>query len=125
MAAEAVPGGDAATSGSTETLRRVKQVETDLETKLAATRAETERLLAQVRADVELMIRSGQAESEKARDLAVTSARSKLEAEADAILRAGEAEAQKVETTLKVDLTAMRQKLLGVVLAGFSEVRGD
>ena len=125
MASEAVPGSAGAASGSTETLRRVKQVETDLESKLAAAKAESERLLAQVRAEVEQAIRAAQAESEKARDLAVSSARTKLEGEADAIVRAGEAEAKQVETRLTVDLSALRQKLLSAVLAGFTEVSGE
>ena len=123
MASETVPG--AAPTGSTETLRRVKQVETDLESKLAEARAESDRVLAGLRTEAEQAVRAAQADAEKVRDEAVHAARTRLEAEAEAIVKAGETEARSIEAGAKVDLDSLRSKLLKVALSGFTEASED
>lgn len=108
-----------ATSGSAASLERIKEVEGDLDAKLAQVRADSEKRLKQLREVADATIRATLAEAERARERAVTAARAVLEGEAEQIVRDGEAEAGRVATSADADLAPIRETILDRVLAGF------
>ena len=120
MASGSALGTPTGTVGSTDTLRKVKEVELDLESRLESVREESARALATLEEEVRTAIHRAQAEAEKGREETVHSARARIEQEAEAIRREGEAEAHRIETALTIDVRRLKGKLVATVLAGFA-----
>lgn len=117
-------GATDATTSSTASLERIKEVEGDLDAKLAQVRAESEKRLKQLREVADATIRATLAEAERARERAVAAARGVLEGEAEQIVRDGETEAHRIATSADADLAPIRQSILDRVLAGFRGASG-
>ncbi|MCI4335617.1 MAG: hypothetical protein L3K17_00245 [Thermoplasmata archaeon] len=106
--------------GATATLKRVRDTEVDLASRLAAIHAATESALTTLKNDAEKAVRSAAAEAERSREAAITAARHRLEADAAKIESDGRTEAQRIESAQEFDLARLRPPLLKAVLEGFA-----
>lgn len=116
-------GSTDAATGSAASLERIKEVEGDLDAKLAQVRADSEKRIKQLREVADAMLRATLAEAERARERAVAAARSVLEGEAEQIVQDGETEARRIATSADADLAPIQESILDRVLAGFRGAR--
>lgn len=119
MASETAHGAPAGTVGSTDTLRKVKEVELDLDRRLESVRAESARALAALEEEVRTTLRRAHVEAEQGRESAVAAARDAIEKEAEGLKREGAEEAHRIETAVTVDVRRLKGKILDTVLAAF------
>src|SRR5215831_7796387 len=101
-------GGTGAGGGAS--LKRVRDVETDGESRLKALRAEVEATLQRLKAEAATAVHDARAKHAVEREGAIANARALLEADAAAILKAGEDEAKHLEATISLDLKRIRTK---------------
>jgi|GEM_PF-2938223 len=111
--------------GGAGSLRRVKEVEADVESRLAALRTEIEQTLGRLKTEAATAVHEARSRHQVEREVAIANARALLEADAAAILKAGEDEAKHLEAVVALDLKKVKEKLLKTVLAGLDEKSGD
>lgn len=109
---------------SVEALRRLKEIETEWETKLTQARAEAVQRVAKAREAAEAAVAEARAEVDRAREALLTSARATAQAEAERIVTAGRAEADKVAGAARTASASLKAKLLDAVVGDFREAPG-
>jgi vacuolar-type H+-ATPase subunit H len=112
-------GGGATASASIEVLRKLKEIETELDARLVAARAQSAQQLAKAREAADLAVGVARAEADRWREVTLVAARSQAQIDSDKILADGRREAATLEQS---DVTASKsttQKVLDAVLSGF------
>lgn len=109
---------------SVEALRRLKEIETAWDAKLAQARADAAKRVAKAREAAEAAVAEARAEVDKARETLLTSARVTAQAEAERIVATGRAEAEKVAGAARSASASLKAKLLDAVVGDFRESSG-
>jgi vacuolar-type H+-ATPase subunit H len=112
-------GGGATASASIEVLRKLKEIETELDARLVAARAQSAQQIAKAREAADLAVAAARAEADRWREVTLVAARSQAQIDSDKILADGRREAATLEQS---DVTASKsttQKVLDAVLSGF------
>ena len=112
-------------AANVEALRRLKEVETAWETKLATTRSEVAARVALTRDAAEKAIQAARAEMDRLREQRLTEARAAAQTEADKILAEGQRAAAALATTGAKSLKAAQTKILNAVLGEFRDTSSD
>lgn len=106
-------------SAGLETLKRLKEAEVDWETRLRAVVAEGAKALADAKSEAEAAVHAARVETDRAREAALSIARTGAEAEAAKILADGERAAKSILSSGSKDLGSLRDKVLDVVVGEF------
>jgi vacuolar-type H+-ATPase subunit H len=104
---------------SLEPIRRVRAVESEWETKLAAFTAQAKEELERLTREAEAIVASTRAELERKRALAVEKARLDAEAEAATIVAEGKERAAGLRGKGPEELEPLRERILSAVLGEF------
>ncbi|MCI4366662.1 MAG: hypothetical protein L3K08_02800 [Thermoplasmata archaeon] len=116
MSNEAAP---MSSGGSIESLRILKEIETESEARLNKVRAESEAALKRLKDEAEAAVHAARAESNAQREGTLAEARKVAEAEATVILNEGRQAAQRLEVRSTQAVSAKRDGVLGIVLGEF------
>jgi vacuolar-type H+-ATPase subunit H len=116
MSSEAAP---ASSGGSIESLRLLKEVETDAEARVQKVRADAESGLKRLKDEAEAAVHAARADANAHRESALAEARKLAEAEASKILNEGRQAAQRLEVKSTQAVSAKRDGVLGIVLGEF------
>lgn len=104
---------------SIATLKRLREVEADGDSRIAAVKVEDEQHLAVLREAAEADVAKARSESEQLHDAMVAAALREIETEAEKILEAGRDEAARVAYRSGKDLESSRDALLDALLGEF------
>jgi vacuolar-type H+-ATPase subunit H len=120
MASEATDvSGTGIPDSSVETLKRLKQVETESETKLSAAKSESEQAIKALAEETDKILRAAQQDLEKARESRLAAVRTEAEDAAKKLLDDGRVQAEAIGSSRR-NLTAQeKDRLLSIVLGQF------
>jgi len=106
-------------SNSVDELRRLKDVETEWEAKLAAAKTAAQERLVKAREAAEAAVHAARAEVERVREFTLASARAAAQKEAEKAMAQGRQQADAIASDSPKSLGRVQEKLLKAVLRGF------
>jgi vacuolar-type H+-ATPase subunit H len=112
-------------AANVEALRKLKEVETTWETKLAQNRSEVAARVAMARDAAEKAIQAARAEMDRLREARLTEARAAAQVEADKIIAEGRRTADAMAAAGSKGLAALQPKILAAVLGEFRDSGSD
>ncbi|HEV2519875.1 MAG TPA: hypothetical protein VGX00_04550 [Thermoplasmata archaeon] len=112
------------TTGSAETLRKVKEVEADFDRRLAEIRAEGAATVARLGAETDELLRAARTAAEAKREAALSDARAQARREADAILAEARDAADQIDRSPSRLARVPTETIVRVALEGLADTTG-